>query len=168
MKIILYMATTINGFIAKDNDDTSWISKEEWDSYSAIVRKAGNVIIGHRTYDIITKQPEFSEFKDVKVVIVSNQNFTTLSPNHIIVHSPKEAIAVLQDFAEVIVAGGSILNTTFLSDHLIDEIYVDIEPVVFGKGIPLFENSDFESNLQLLGTKQISKNETQLHYKVIK
>jgi riboflavin biosynthesis pyrimidine reductase len=32
MKVILYMAITANGIIAKADDDTSWISKEEWDS----------------------------------------------------------------------------------------------------------------------------------------
>ena len=168
MKVILYMATTINGFIAKQNNDTSWISKDEWDSYSAMVRKAGNVIIGHATYDIITKQPEFSEFKDVKVVIVAHQTFPTLSPNHSVVHSPKEAIAFLQDFTEVVVAGGAVLNAAFLNDHLVDEIYIDIEPVVFGTGIPLIETSDFENTLELLGMKQISQNEIQLHYKIVK
>ena len=168
MKVILYMAATVNGFIAKENDDTSWISTEEWSSYSAMVRKAGNVIIGHRTYDIITKQPEFSEFKDVKVIIVANQNFTTLRPTHIVVRSPAEALEKLNDVAEVIVAGGSILNAAFLKNHLVDEIYLHLEPIIFGKGIPLFDVSDFENRLQLIGTKQISKNEIQLHYKVIK
>lgn len=71
MKVILYMAVSLNGMIAKSDDDTSWISKEEWDSYSLAVRTAGNLIVGHRTYNILTKQPEFSEFKDVKVITVA-------------------------------------------------------------------------------------------------
>ena len=46
MKIILYMAATVNGYIAKIDDDTDWISAEEWDSYSNIIRKTGAMIIG--------------------------------------------------------------------------------------------------------------------------
>ncbi len=168
MKVILYMAISINGMIAKSDDDTSWISKEEWDSYSLAVRTAGNLIIGHRTYGILTKQPEFSEFKDVKLVVVTQGDFQTLAKNHLIAHSPKEALDLLKDFKEVIVAGGGILNASFLAENLVDEIYLDIEPIILGQGIPLFKDKNFERNLKLVGQKKISDNEIQLHYEVLK
>ncbi|MFH1088684.1 MAG: dihydrofolate reductase family protein [Patescibacteria group bacterium] len=167
MKTILYMAISANGMIAQKNDDTSWISPEEWDSYSLMARTAGNIVIGHRTYDIITKQPEFAEFKDIKVVIVSSQNFQTLSNNHTVVHSPQEALKRLEKFNEVIVAGGSILNLAFMKADLIDEIYLDIEPIVIGSGIPIFANEKFDRKLQLLDMKKITDNVIQLHYKVL-
>ena len=74
----------------------------------------------------------------------------------------------LKKFETVIIAGGGILNSSFLKEGLIDELYLDIEPIAFGKGINVFENEDFEANLELLETKQLSPNEIQLHYKVIK
>jgi len=168
MKVILYMAITANGIIAKNNDDTNWISKEEWDSYSLAVRTAGCLIIGRRTYYILTKQPEFSELKDVKLVVVSETNIETLSPNHIVAYSPKEALGLLSDFKEVVVAGGGTLNASFLSENLVDEIYLDIEPIIFGEGIPIFKGKDFEYKLELIGQKKISDNEIQLHYKILK
>jgi dihydrofolate reductase len=168
MKTILYMAVTANGYIAKENDDTSWITTQEWNSYSAMVRKAGNLIIGHRTYDILTKQPEFAEFSEVKIVVVSSNDFQTLSPNHSIVKTPQEALDVLKDFTEVIVAGGGNLNASFMKEKLVDEIYLDIEPIALGKGIKLFADGDFEAKLQLIESKNISKNEIQLHYQVLK
>ncbi len=168
MKVILYMAVTANGMIAKSDDDTSWISKKEWDSYSSMVRATGCLIVGRRTYHILTKQPEFSEFKDVKLVVVSQDDFKTLTPNHIIAHSPKEALKLLKDFREVIVAGGGILNASFLSENLIDEIYLDVEPKILGKGIKLFSDDDFEADLELIETKKLSPNEIQLHYRVKK
>ncbi len=168
MKVVLYMATTVNGMIAKEDDDTSWISKQEWDSYSATVRKSGCLIIGHRTYDILTKQPEFSEFENVKIVVVSHQYFKTLSPNHLIAKTPKEALGLLKDFKVVVLAGGSILNSAFMKEDLVDEIYLDIEPIAFANGIPLFTHSEFEAKLKLLGVKKISNDEVQLHYLVLK
>ncbi|MDO8503881.1 MAG: dihydrofolate reductase family protein [bacterium] len=168
MKVILYMAVTGNGYIAKENDDTSWISKEEWNSYSAVVRKAGNSVIGHRTYDIITKQPEFSEFEKVKIVIVSHNDFKTLSSNHVTVKTPEEALSLLKDFKEVIVAGGSNLNSSFMEKNLIDEVYLDIEPIIFGKGIKLFADNNFEVKLKLLGIRNLTEDIIQLHYKVLK
>lgn len=169
MKVIMYMAISANGMIAKGDDDTSWISEEEWDSYSLAVRNAGSMIVGRRTYEILTKQPEFSEFKDVTVVAVSKErNFELVSPKHSIVGSPREALEALKEFDEIIVAGGGLLNNDFLSENLVDEIYLDIEPIVISGGIPVFKGEEFEKKLKLLGTKKISDDEIQLHYKVIK
>lgn len=168
MEVILYMAISANGMIAKTDDDTSWISEEEWDSYSLAVRTAKCLIVGRRTYHILTKQPEFAELKSVRLVVVSEDDFTTLTPNHLIAHSPKEALELLKNYKEVIVAGGGILNASFISENLINEIYLDIEPIILGTGIPIFRDKNFERRLKLIGQKKITDNEIQLHYKVLK
>ncbi len=169
MKVIIYMAISANGMIAKSDDNTSWISKKEWYNYILITRKAGNLIVGRRTYNILTKQPEFSEFKNVKLVVVSKNNKPKIiASNHFIVSKPKEALKLLKNFKEVIVAGGGILNKSFIKEGLVDEIYLDIEPIMLGKGISLFREENFETKLELLNTKKISKNEIQLHYKIKK
>ena len=168
MKVILYMASTPNGLIAKRDDDTSWISKEEWDSYSAMVRAKGCSIVGHRTYEILTKQPEFSELKDVRLIVVAHHDLSLVDSRHAVAHSPKEALDLAKGFDEVVVAGGGILNTSFLAENLIDEIYLDIEPVIFGAGIPLFNDQKFEKQLELIGEKRIGKDGMQLHYRILK
>lgn len=75
MKVILYMAISANGMIAKNDDNTNWISKIEWNSYSTAVKKAGCLVTGHRTYDILTRQEEFSELKEIRLIVVSKKNF---------------------------------------------------------------------------------------------
>src|SRR3972149_2220003 len=168
MKVILYMAISANGYIAREDDDTGWISGEEWNSYSKAARKSGCLVVGHRTYDILTKQPEYEKLEKVKIVVVSNKNFKTLASNHLIARNPKEALNLLTDFKEVLVAGGGILNSSFMKENLIDEIYLDVEPLILGKGISMFEDADFEAKLVFVETKKLSDNEVQLHYKVIK
>ena len=129
----------------------------------------GCLIVGRRTYDILTKQPEFLEFKDVVLVVVSKkQAIKLVSTKHKIAESPKKALELLNDFDEVIVAGGGILNSSFIKENLIDEMYIDIEPIVFEKGISLFQEGNFKKKLQLLGVKKISDAVVQLHYKVLK
>lgn len=164
MKVILYMASTINGYIAKENDDTSWISPEEWNSYASAVKKSGCLVVGHRTYEILTKQPEFSDLKDIRVVAVGHGDINLVASNHSVARSPKEALEQLKNYDEVVLAGGGHLNSAFLSENLVNEIYLDIEPKLFGKGIQIFIPADFEKDLKLAGTKQISNNEIQLHY----
>ncbi len=168
MRVVMYMAISVNGMIAKGNDDTSWISLEEWNSYSLAVRNAGNLIIGRRMYHILTKQPEFSELKDVTLVVVSKTNFKTLSPKHLVVNSPQEALKMVSRSKEVIVAGGGILNHAFLSENLVDEIFLDIEPIILSNGIPLFKGNEYEQKLKLIGQKKISENVLQLHYQILK
>lgn len=168
MKVILYMAISINGLIAKSDDDTSWISREEWDSYSTAVQSAGNLIVGRRTYGILTEQPEFIELKKVKVVVVSKGNIATKAENHFVASSPKQALELFGDNDTVMVAGGGILNAAFMTENLVDELFIDIEPIILGEGIPLFIGKNFTTKLKYLGQKMITENEIQLHYEIVR
>ena len=161
------MATTINGYIAKEDHETPW-SDEEWDSFSSFIKERKNIIIGKNTYDLMKKENEFDKIGNPVVVVVSKNKI--IDENIISVNSPKEAISILKEkgFSEIVIAGGGKLNSSFLKEKLIDEIYLDVESLIFGKGIKLFSDDDFDFKLRLLGIKTISKNLFQLHYEVIK
>ncbi len=171
MKVILYMAMSANGFIAKENGSTDFVSDIEWDSFRKIVNNTGNLVIGRKTYEVMIGNGEFSNFKDVHVLVISNsKNFKTDTTHHLVVKSPKEALAVLEKerFDKALVAGGGTLNASFMAENLVDEIYIDIEPIIFGKGIRIFSENDFDAKLELIESKKLSDNEIQLHYKVLK
>lgn len=168
------MAMTVNGFIAKEDDNTSWVSENEWKSFSGMIKQAGNMIIGRRTYEIMIKNNEFERSKLDKiktVVVTSDVSLKIHNPDFIFtVRSPKEALNILrkQGFKKILVCGGRTLNASFMKENLVDEMYIDIEPIIFGRGIKLFADADFESKLKFLGTKKLSGNEIQMHYKIIK
>lgn len=171
MKVILNMAITVNGFITKDNDDTSFVSDVEWKSFLAMANKIGNIIIGRRAYEVMREGGEFENIENIRVIIVSaNANFKTIASNHSVAKNPQNALAILEKegFDNALVAGGGTLNASFMTENLVDEFYLDIEPVVFGKGINLFGKSDFETKLKLLEVKKLSDDEVQLHYQVLK
>ena len=165
MKVVLYMAITANGYIAKENNETPW-SDEEWQSFSNIVKKIGNLVIGRKTFEIMNQDDEFQQIGNPFTVIVSNKE----DNNSNFVNSPEQAIKLLEEkgFSEIIVAGGGMLNSSFMQKGLVDEIYLDVEPFLFGKGIKLFADNEFESKLELLETKQLSKDTIQLHYRILK
>lgn len=171
MKVTLYMAITANGFIAKENEDTSFVSEVEWDSFRKMIKTIGNMIIGSRTYEIMRDGGEFKNLENIRVIMVSeNVNFQTITNNHSVAKASKDALAILEKegFNTALVAGGETLNASFAAENLVDEIYLDIEPIVFGKGIRLFRENDFEAKLKLLETKKLSNDEVQLHYQVLK
>ena len=165
MKVVLYMAITANGYIAKENNETPW-SDEEWESFSTKVKEIKNIVVGRKTFEIMEQGEEFQKIGNPFTVIVSNKK----EDNSNFVNSPEQAIKLLEEkgFSEILVAGGGILNSTFMQKGLVDEIYLDVEPFLFGKGIKLFADNDFETKLELLETKQLSKNTIQLHYRILK
>ncbi len=170
MKTILYMAVTVNGKIADANDNTSWTSKEDWDGFRAMCRKTGNAIIGRRTYDMVKK--EGTQLGDILTVVLTHDPalLSQQSPHTIFTDKPPiDILAMLEKkgFKEALVAGGGILNSAFLKESLIDEMYIDIEPLILGRGIPLFSDGDFEARLKLIGVKTLTNRQTiQLHYQV--
>lgn len=174
MKVILYMAITPNGLIANENDDTDWVTETEWENFSGMIKKYGNMIIGRRTYEIMLENDEFnrSNLNEIKTAVLTSDPSLKVHNSNCIFTArfPKEAVKILidQGFETIMVCGGGGLNSSFMKENLVDEIYLDVEPIVFGRGIKLFAEADFEAKLELIEAKKFSQDEIQLHYKVIR
>ena len=167
MKVVLYMAMSVNGYIAKSDNQTPW-STEEWHSFSAFVKEAGNIIVGRKTYEIMKASDELPRLGNPFVVVISKDSFVH-NDSVTLTHSPQSALQIIKNkkCTTALVAGGSTLNSSFLKDNLIDELILDLEPVLFGRGIPLFSYVHFTKKLELINTKKISDHTIQLHYKII-
>ena len=63
--------------------------------------------------------------------------------------------------------GGSTINTAFIKENLLDEIILNVEPALIGKGVPLFAQDDFSKKLNFVSSKEDNGILT-LHYKVLK
>lgn len=170
MKVIVYMATTANGYIATEDDDTAFVSSVEWKAFRSMAKKFGNLIVARRTYEIMVKDEELDGLESLMVcVVTSDQDFKSAASTHYAVTSPRKALEFLKSsgYTEALVSGGGRLNASFFKESLVDELYLDIEPVLFGKGINLLQQQDVTARLKLLGTKKLSADEIQLHYQVL-
>jgi len=171
MKVILYMAISANGMIAGKNDDTSWVSKEDFEGQEKVAKMVGNIVYGSRTFERGLIEGGLPVTGCVNVVATSDPNrYKTKEGFLFIAGTPQNILKILKNkgFNKVLVAGGSKLNGSFIKEGLIDEMYLDVEPIIFGEGIPLFAPADFEYKLKPLGTKKLSEQTLQLHYKVLK
>jgi dihydrofolate reductase len=68
---------------------------------------------------------------------------------------------------QVVIAGGSSIYSQFLKENLIEDIFITIEPVIFGAGVKLF-NQELYKKLTLIDIKRISDQSTVFHLKVDK
>lgn len=166
------MAISLNGIIATSDNQEDFLSHANWDEFVKVVQKRGCLIWGRKTYELVRnwEKSYLEPFKNIVKVIISRDKNLKLDSGFILAGSPQQALQLLKNkgFKEVILTGGSTNNSAFAKLNLIDEIILDVEGVIVGKGIPLFNPDDFQLSLQLKSVKKITENIIQVHYKVIK
>lgn len=168
MKVILYMDITVNGMIGKIDGKSDFTSEEDGISFNETCQKIGTVISGRKTYEVL--YPDFMPLKQGTHYVLTH-DITKISNNPTVKFTnkpPEELLIEIEKSGnkEVCLIGGQQTISQFMQKGLIDEIYLDIEPLIFGQGMSLFAPSDFETKLELLETKNLSPQTVQLHYKV--
>ena len=170
MKVILYMAMSVNGLIARENGDEDFLSETNYQTFIELSHQSGCMIWGRKTHEAVRnyERDAFKPIGDMKKIVVSrNRNFQ-VEKGFEIAESPRQALDKLEQkgFKEVILTGGSGLNSSFAKEGLIDEVILNIQSVIIGKGISLFSPENFDLNLKLKEIKKISNEIIQLHYVV--
>jgi dihydrofolate reductase len=163
------MASTLNGIIARSNGDEDFLSHDNWKEFSKLAKKHGCFIVGRKTYQAVKKWKDYNfDSINAKRIIVSKNSKLKLNENYILASSPKNAInkATKLGMKSVLLTGGGKLNSSFLRNNLVDEILLNINPVLLGKGIKIFSEDQFEKNLKLVAVKKLSSSIVQLHYKL--
>jgi len=172
MKVILMMATSLNGIIATSDDKEDFLSHENWNQFVKRAQKSGCLIWGRKTYELVRNWGEeyLKSIESITKIIISSNPHLKLDESFTLAESPQKALVILinRGFKEVILTGGSTNNSSFAKLGLIDEVLIDLNSVIIGKGISLFNPEEFELKLELIKNTKINKDIVELHYKVIK
>lgn len=167
------MAISANGIIATETGDEEFLSHENWEKFCELAKEFGNFVVGRKTYEAVKKWDDGYNFDDLvgveKVIISEDKNFK-LDKGYTLANSPQEALAKLSEkgFEKVLITGGANVNSTFAKVNLLDEIILNVEPVVVGKGIPVFASEDFELKLKLISSEKSASGILTLGYNVLK
>jgi len=160
------MAMTLDGKVARTTAHfPDWTEKEDKALFAKISKRAGVVIMGSRTFDTLGKP-----LPGRRNIIMTRQGARKSEWDNL-VFTDRPAKAILsglekEGFSEVVLAGGTIINTLFAEARLIDEVIVTVSPLVFGNGLSLFEDH-VSMKMTLLEAKRIGANTVSLHYKII-
>ncbi len=166
MKVILLMAMTVDGKIARNSHEfVDWSGQEDKDYFVKVTRESGVMIMGSKTYDTIGKP-----LPDRKNIVMSRDP-ARKSTNADLCFTDQEPGIILKELKEegleqVALIGGSRINTLFAEKKLITEIHVTIVPKLFGAGLSLFDQS-IDIQLELIENYSIGKNNILLKYRVI-
>jgi len=167
MKVILLMAITADGMIARNSMELiNWTGKADKKYFVQVTRDAEVMIMGSKTFDTIGR------ILPGRKSVVMTRDKQRISQHADLIYTdqaPPNIINDLKDqgFDTVTLIGGSIINTLFMQENLIDEIHITMVPKIFGKGLSLFcENLDVELTFLEVGT--IDQGAVLLKYRVKK
>lgn len=172
-KIVLYIATTLDGKIARNDGSLDWLyaipNPNEIDhGYSKFYSTIGATVMGRKTYDeILGFGVEWPYTEIESYVVTTDESFNPDTPNTAVITS--NIVEQLQQLAQksekdVWVIGGGKLITYLLNYDLIDSMILTIVPILLGAGIALFPNEPTESNWTLLNAETFETGVINLTY----
>nr|AIA12348.1 RibD C-terminal domain protein [uncultured bacterium] len=158
MKIILMAAVTIDGKIARDEHHfVDWSSKEDKKLFYSTSRRAGVLIVGNNTYKTFPSRLPGR----LHIVLTTNVSDKVNIPGEVEFtdRPPAEIVADLErrGYTEAVLTGGAQINALFLKANLVDEIWLTVEPYIFGVGLDLFRGVVFDHRPTLLEVRQLNE-----------
>ena len=170
--VILYIACSFDGYIARGDGNIEWLSMVESGSqdygYQKFYDSVDALIMGRKTYQQILSFGKWPY--PGKPCYVLSRNIMESKRSDVFISSADPA-ALMTRFSEkgstrVWLVGGADTLKTFLNQELVHEIIVSYIPFLLGDGIPLFQPGIPERNLTLLSTETFPNGLLQVHYRL--
>ncbi|MFO7181877.1 MAG: dihydrofolate reductase family protein [Pseudomonadota bacterium] len=157
-RVRVFVACSLDGFIAGPNDDLSWLpppAEGADHGYSEFFEGVGALLMGRRTYDVVTTFASWP-YDDRPVLVATRRPLTPKVPTVRPVQGPitelvAEARAVAQG-RDVYVDGGDVIRQALDADR-VDALTVTIVPVILGSGHPLFAGATRRHALTVTGNR---------------
>ncbi len=166
MHVSLMVAITVDGKIAKASGHyPDWTGKADKQLYVEITQKAGVMIMGSTTFDIIRRVLPGRK----TIVMTRNANRRSDRDDLVFTQAPPEQIIAdlaSQGYEKAVVVGGAKINHLFAAKGLIDELILTISPYAFGSGLSIFSES-VDLKLALKKFWQLDENTLCVRYRVI-
>jgi len=172
-KISLFIAMSLDGYIAKPNDDLSFlklVEKEGEDyGYAEFTDTIDTLIIGRRTYDYVLKEigPSHYDNGQRDVYVITRNERPQVGRTTFFTGNLTELVDRLKSESgkNIYCDGGAEVINELLKHHLIDEFIISVIPVLLGNGTRLFKDGRPEQTLEFITAKTFETGLTQLHYK---
>lgn len=165
-KFIAIAAMTLDGKIAKDSQhlSTDWTSEEDKIYFRKVLKTCDVVLIGKKTWE--TAKEPLSKRNCIVFSRSENQIDQTNQKNPIFVNPSKTDVKKLiseSGYKRVAILGGAQTYAFCLENKMLDELYLTVEPIVFGNGINLFTaNSFLDAKFRLVSSERLNPQGTLL------
>lgn len=154
-QVRVFIATSLDGFIAGPNDDLSWLPTDDLPGegavdFGAFMAEVGALLMGRRTFDMVAGFDGPWPYGDTPVVVASHRELVTDVPSVSRVEGTMDEVvaAALKAAAgkDVYVDGGTMVQQA-LAAGLVDELILSVVPILLGGGVPLFGSLEARQKL---------------------
>src|SRR5690606_26451528 len=169
----IFIAASLDGYIAKPNDDLSFLKSVEKEGedygYAAFTATIDTIILGRRTYDWVLEKIGASHYDNGErnVYVITGTKRPDVGRTKFYTGNLTELVQQLKSEVgkNIYCDGGAETIDELLKNDLVDEFIISVIPVLVGNGIRLFKDGRPEQQLELVNAKTFNTGLTQLHYR---
>ena len=182
MQVSVYIATSLDGFIARENGDLDWliqasanVPKDEDCGYNAFMDTVDVLVMGRNTYEkVLSFGVDWPYEKHVIVLsrrelevpeaLYGKVSHSSEAPNVLVARLKRQGV-------KRIYLDGGITVQRFLNAGLVDDLCITVIPILLGCGKSLFNQSDRDvsaTKLKLIESKAYDFGFVQSHYEVVR
>lgn len=166
-KIRLFIASSLDGYIARTSGEIDWLFTDEDYGYTEFINQIDTILMGRKTYEQVLTFGEYP-YQGKKAFVFSNQYQGKKDDRVEFVGGDcQRFIDGLRQSSgqDIWIVGGGQLIHKFLKQSWIDELILSIHPIILGSGIPLIiSDPDLEIFLELKQVKTYSSGLLQVSY----
>lgn len=170
-RILGYIATSLDGFIATEDDSLDWLFAYDGldlgaHDYRHFLQRIRTVVMGRGTYDFLASQDAPWAYDAQRVIVVTSRPIPDPKGPLETRSDVDLLIAELRalDDGDVWMLGGGRLQMAFIARNALDAIEIYVMPELIGRGKPLFPAEGVREKLRLLGAEAIDQGCVRLHY----
>jgi dihydrofolate reductase len=171
MRASVFVGASLDGFIARPNDDLDWLPPGggEEHGYDGFMATVDALVIGRRTYEKVLSFDAWP-YGEKPVFVLSTRTLPPAPPGAVVERmsgAPAEIVAQLEarGVGHAYVDGGITIQR-FLQAGLIQRLIITRIPVLIGAGIPLFGVTKGDIALRHVATRQYASGLVQSEYEV--
>jgi len=164
-KLILYIASSLDGYIARKNGGIDWLFTDNDYGYNTFIAGIDTVLMGYKTYEAVLSFGDY-EYKDKKSYIFTRKEIASFNNITFVNKNIPEFVRNLktENGKDIWLIGGGEIVSLLMKDNLIDEYMIFVHPLLLGEGIPLFPEGFSQVNLQSVSTKKYPSGLIQLNF----
>lgn len=174
-KAIVFIAASLDGFIAGPGDNLQFLSAVEHPDqdygYHKLIESIDTVIMGRKTFDAVRSLGHTHPHPEKELYVITQSMRKPESGIHFYSGAINGLVEELKDMEggkNILIDGGARVINSLLSFRLIDELIISTIPILLGDGIRLFREGRPEQKLELLSSNSFETGLVQNHYKVIR
>ncbi len=157
-EIILYIAQSMDGYIAKENGSVKWLDdyQDTELDFGGFFDSIDVCVMGRRTYEQVVNElsPNVWPYEGKEVIVLSSHK---IMDENIVSVNVDELLETISDIeGKVWIVGGSLLLRFFLENNLVDKMIITTIPMLLGKGVSLFTQLDNEQKYTVTSVENFS------------